>query len=171
MLLAAKSLPFRRVALSFERGEHKTDAVLALNPRGTIPVLTDGDAVLRETFAIMLYVERLSPGHLPDARAIDRFFETEHVKAAGMKALGSLMQTGELGDATNLRTELGRWEASLREDFAAGPELTLADFVLHAYVATLHRLGMSLDPWPRLDAHRVRMAALQVSPGPGGSER
>lgn len=167
-VLAAKRLAFRRVALSFERGEHKTDAMLAINPRGTIPVLTDGDAVLSETFAILLHAERLSPGHLPDARALNRFFEAEHLKAAGMKALGSLMRTGDFGDTTELRAELGRWEGAMADEFVSGSTLTLADFVVHGYVATLHRLGMNLDAWPRLDAHRRRLSGRLGGPGSEG---
>src|SRR5690606_3296129 len=64
-LLVDKGLPFRRVGLSFERGEHRSPEMLAKNPRGTIPVLTDADAVVHETFAILLYLESIHPGHLP----------------------------------------------------------------------------------------------------------
>lgn len=169
-LLVAKALPFRRVALSYERGEHKTGAMLALNPRGAIPVLTDGDAVVHETFAIMLYVESLAPGHLPAdgperARALTRFFETEYLKSASMKALASLMRTGALGDTTDLATELDRWDGVLAVDaFAAGSSLTLADFVLFGYVETLGRLGWSFERWPHVAAWAAKLSAAVGSP-------
>lgn len=163
-LLGAKGLAFRRVALSFERGEHKTPEMLALNPRGSIPVLTHGDAVVHETFAIMLYVESLAPGHLPGdaqarARALTRFFETDYVKAAGMRALSSLMKTGALGDTKEFESELDRWNGVLAtSSFAAGDALTLADFVLFGYVDVLGRHGLGLDRWPHVVAWRSRMS-------------
>ncbi len=48
------------------RGEHRSDRYRALNPQGLLPVLVDGDTVLFETAAILLYlVDRhpeLGPG-------------------------------------------------------------------------------------------------------------
>src|SRR5690606_15612169 len=128
-----------------------------------IPVLTHDGAVVHETFAIMLYLESLAPGHLPAdaparARALTRFFETEYVKAAGMRALSSLMKTGTLGDTTELETELDRWDRVLAADpFAAGPSITLADFVLFGYLDVLGRVGLPADRWPHVAAWQARV--------------
>lgn len=174
-LLLDKRLAFRRVPLSFERGEHRTTAMLAKNPRGTIPVLTDGAAVVHETFAILLYVESIAPGHLPEdpgARglALTRLFEAEHLKDAGMRALAYVMRNPEdardpavVGEhARALRDELDRWEVALTGGFAAGAAATLADFVLHPYVATLRQLGLGLARWPSVAAHHERLAAREA---------
>jgi glutathione S-transferase len=174
-LLAAKCLPYRRVALSFARGEHKTEAMLARNPRGTIPVLTHADAVIHETLAILLYAEWLAPGHLPEDRggsatAMTRLFEAEHLKASAMKAFAYLMSVPEGArdpailreHAGELRAELDRWETYLAGGSVAGSTGTLADFVVHAYVETLFHLGAPLGRWPRIAAHRERMASLEA---------
>jgi glutathione S-transferase len=174
-VLAAKCLTYRRVALSFARGEHRSEAMLARNPRGTIPVLTHADAVVHETLAILLYAEWLAPGHLPEERgaratALTRFMEAEHLKAAGMKAFAYLMRTSEAErdptvlreHATELRAELDRWDACLEDGWVAAGIATLADYVVHAYVATLSHLGMSLERWPRVAAHHERMSALEA---------
>lgn len=42
--------------LDFSKGDNRTDAYLALNPSGKIPVITDGDLVLSESAAILLYL-------------------------------------------------------------------------------------------------------------------
>lgn len=172
-LLVDKGLAYRRVALSFEKGEHKTAAMLAKNPRGTIPVLTHGDAVVHETFAILLYLEAVAPGHLPEARAVralalTRLFEAEHLKTAGMEALAYVMRTAPSSrdpevlarHAAALDAELSRWEHALAGGFASGDALGLADLCVHAYTATLRQLGLSLSRWPRVEDHHDRMAAL-----------
>ena len=174
-VLAAKGLAHRRVALSFARGEHRSPSMLARNPRGTIPVLMDGEAVVHETFAILLYAESLAPGLVPApaaarARALTRLFEAEHLKSAGMKALAYLMRTPEhardvdalRAHGAELRAELDRWQLALAEGYAAGPSMTLADFAVYPYVETLAHLGLSLEPWPNVAAHRDRMAALDA---------
>jgi glutathione S-transferase len=173
LLLADKALAHELVPLSFSLGEHRSPPMLARNPRGTIPVLVDGDAVVHETFAILCYVEHLAPGHLPAARAararaLTRFFEADALKAAGMTALSYLMRTAHAqrdpavlarhGEA--LRAELARWEAYLDEaPFLCGERPTLADIAVFPYVAVLRRLGLALDATPRLAAHHDRMAA------------
>lgn len=46
-------------------GEQKTPEILALNPMGKLPILTDGDAVVTESCAIGLYLaDRYAPGRL-----------------------------------------------------------------------------------------------------------
>jgi glutathione S-transferase len=173
LLLAEKGLAHEVVPLSFARGEHRSPAMLARNPRGTIPVLVDGDAVVHETFAILLYLEHLVPGHLPAARAdraraLTRFFEADALKSAGMTALAYLMRTDERqrdpavlathGEA--LRAELARWEAYLGvAGYVCGDQLTLADIAVFPYLAVLRQLGLSLAAMPRLAAYHDRVAA------------
>lgn len=171
-LLVEKGVPHARVSLSFEKGEHRSPEMLARNPRGTIPVLVDRGAVVHEAFAILCYLEHAFSGHLPEGRAdralaLTRLFEAEALKAAGMRALAYLMRRApeerdpvELAaQGAELRSELARWDACLAETpFVAGGAPTLADFALHAYVATLAQLGLSLEATPRLAEHEARMA-------------
>lgn len=42
-------------------GEHKSEEILALNPRGQVPTFKDGDAVVNESLAILLYLEDAYP--------------------------------------------------------------------------------------------------------------
>src|SRR5258706_276676 len=48
--------PYRRLLVDRTTGRHKAPDYLRLNPNGLIPVLTDGDLVLYETAAIVLYL-------------------------------------------------------------------------------------------------------------------
>jgi len=178
MVLVHKGLTYERNALAFDRGEHRRPEVLALNPRGTIPILVDDGCPVSETFAILEYLEltRPTPPLLPSAdrpaalaRALTRLHETGELKTAGMALFAYLMRTPEeqvepptlarLRDA--FVAELQRMETALGEaPYLAGVEPTLADLVAHAYVATAVYLGLDPSFVPGVAAHHDRMGRL-----------
>ena len=54
-------VPFESVNVDLTKGEHKKPEFLALNPAGKLPVLVDGDVVLTESVAIVLYLAEKHP--------------------------------------------------------------------------------------------------------------
>jgi glutathione S-transferase len=56
IVLEEIGVPYRRVHVDRMADAHKKPAYLRLNPNGLIPVLVDGDMVLYETAAIVLYL-------------------------------------------------------------------------------------------------------------------
>ncbi len=160
--LAEKSIKASVHELSFARGEHKTPAMLALNPRGTIPVLTHGDAVLWESLAILEYLDEVFPepplmgtDRVTRARARNRLHESGGLKSKGMALFAYLMRTPNAErDASHLRElhrsfidELSAWEQYYADSpWVAGDDLSLADISVYVYVATAHRLGLVLGP-------------------------
>lgn len=68
MVLEELGLPYQFVRLDADKGEHKTEAYLKLNPNARVPTLVDGDFVLFESAAICLYLCDHHPnGHLVPA--------------------------------------------------------------------------------------------------------
>jgi len=49
-------LPYEKVRLYKEKGEHKAESYLAINPNGVVPGLTDGGARVFESLSILLYL-------------------------------------------------------------------------------------------------------------------
>jgi glutathione S-transferase len=61
LALAAKGLSYEPRRLDNSKREHKSEAFLAINPRGRVPVLTDAGITVRETNAILAYLEVAYP--------------------------------------------------------------------------------------------------------------
>jgi glutathione S-transferase len=61
LALEHKALPYNLHLLHLGLQEHKAPHMLALNPRGRVPTLKDGDYVCFESLAILYYLERKYP--------------------------------------------------------------------------------------------------------------
>ena len=61
LALEYKRLPYESRLLQFSKQEHKSPLMLRMNPRGRVPVLKDGDYVVFESLACLLYLDRKYP--------------------------------------------------------------------------------------------------------------
>jgi glutathione S-transferase len=61
LALEYKRLSYDSRVLQFSKQEHKSPAMLRMNPRGRVPVLKDGDFVVFESLACLLYLDRKYP--------------------------------------------------------------------------------------------------------------
>jgi glutathione S-transferase len=61
LALEVKGLRYQSHLLEMSKGEHKTAEYLALNPRGMVPTLRDGAVVVRESVAMLAYLDRRYP--------------------------------------------------------------------------------------------------------------
>lgn len=161
--LQEKGLSYARQLLSFADAEHLSPEMLARNPRGTIPVLTDGDRVAYEAFAILEYLEHAypSPPLMPAgldarARALTRFHESGNMKTLALELFSWLMHMPEEaldpdrieGMAGGLHRELALWERYYGEGpWAAGDAISLADISVFVYLAATVQLGLDVAEW------------------------
>lgn len=170
-LLLSLGLPY---AYSEAPAEVRTTAEFKkLNGLGQIPVLTDGDIVLSDSVAIMVYLVKK---YAPDSH----WLPTEPVAAAEVQRWLSLA-AGELryGPAT-ARVDM-LWGDGTRQPAAAkiaqrllafmnqhleGREWlassvpTLADLACYAYVAHAPEGGIALTPYPAVEAWIARVEKL-----------
>jgi glutathione S-transferase len=61
LALEYKRLAYESRLLQFSMQEHKSPQMLRMNPRGRVPVLRDGDYVVFESLACLLYLDRKYP--------------------------------------------------------------------------------------------------------------
>ena len=63
LALAYKRLAYDSHLLQFSKQEHKSPQMLRMNPRGRVPVLKDGDYVVFESLACLLYLDQKYPDY------------------------------------------------------------------------------------------------------------
>jgi glutathione S-transferase len=63
LALEYKRLAYDSHLLQFSKQEHKSPQMLRMNPRGRVPVLKDGDYVVFESLACLLYLDRKYPAY------------------------------------------------------------------------------------------------------------
>jgi len=188
LTLEHKKIPYEFRLLSFDAGDHRKPDFLKLNPRGKLPLLTDGDFALAESSPIMEYIaERWPEGPTLFStdlreRATQRRLirETDvYVKTAiddMVEPLMAQMKTGKVDAAAlaesiaAVKTELARWEDQLTGDWLAG-DLSAADFTLYPFVAMIGRIELRRPGtmpadilMPKLGAWVKRMEALPIVP-------
>jgi glutathione S-transferase len=162
VLLAAETLriPYESKLLELSKGQHKTSEFLALNPRGKVPVLRDGDVVLYESLAILTYLDRLASGALYGTTASEAAltqrsiseFECylreplakvmRHLLVVGGAPATPQTPTAEQAVAANepMRVELATLSEQLKNrPWLTGDRFTAADAAVYPYVRLLVR--------------------------------
>src|SRR5262245_45013295 len=156
LFCALLGIPLKLVPVDFIAGAHKRTPLIERNPFGEIPILEDGELVLRDSQAILVYLARKYGDEtwLPtdavgmaevvswlmvaeneiargpnDARLHDKFgfkLDIEQARAKAVRIIGLL------------ETWLGRHE------WLAAGRATIADIACMPYVALAHEGGLSL---------------------------
>jgi glutathione S-transferase len=154
LALEHKQIPYQLEVLSFDRGETRTPAFLAINPRGRVPTIVHDGFKLWESLAILEYLEERFPQQpllAGDAkiRATTRRLMIEadgDLYAALRRLFEATVPGGEPVDAATLAEmhhgvveQLQRLEADLAGDYFTGT-LSLADFALFPHLRQLRRL-------------------------------
>lgn len=172
LFLSLLGLPFESIDVDLAQKQHKTPEFLAMNPLGQIPVLRDGDLLLADSNAILVYLEaRYAPGEwLPrdpvGAARVQRWLS----QAAGPLAFGpaSARVVQLFGLPTDPTEAIARAEVLFRlmnlelqrTPFLVGERATLADLAHYAYVARAPEGLVSLQPFPAIRAWLERMESL-----------
>lgn len=104
--------PYEAIRVDLEAGEQRSEAFLARNPNHKIPVLEDGDRVIWESGAILLYLgEKWDPEHRILSADEDRRWEAIQY---------AFFQTGGVGpNLGRLAEQLRRPEAERNQEMVA----------------------------------------------------
>ena len=172
LLASLLGVPLQIVPVDFLGGEHKKPPLLSLNPFGEIPIFQDGDVVLRDSQAILVYIARKWGGEswLPiDPAGLARVFEW--LMTAGNE-IARGPNDARLHDKFGYDLDVGLarkkahrvfalLEAHLsNEQWLALGRPTIADIACMPYVALGHEGGLSLDDFPAIRAWVDRIKAL-----------
>jgi glutathione S-transferase len=172
--LSILGIPYRLVEAP--AAVRQTPAFLALNPLGQIPVLEDGELVIADSNAILVYLaKRYAAGTpwLPEepaaAARVQRWMsiaagEMKHGPAAA-RVITLWGGAGSLADAHALATRLLRFmEHHLTaRQFLAAEHPTIADLTGYPYIARAPEGRISLADYPQVRGWLARIEALPGS--------
>ena len=177
-MLQELGVDFEAVTVNLRAGEHRQPAFLKVNPAGKLPVLVDGDFVLCESAAIVLYLAEKYRKFLPaDAQGraeVNRwllFTVTELEQPLWrMTRHNALYPEAKRSPADiTLAAEDFRPMAEVaekhmqRRSFVVGDSASVADFVL-AYTLDWANEWKVLDRCPQLVAYMEKMYARPKAP-------
>lgn len=172
LFLALIRQPYELVAVDFLGGAHKKPPLSALNPFGEIPILVDGDIVLRDSQAILIYLARKYGGDawLPtEAAAMARVAEwlmvAENEVARGPNDARLHDKFGVQLDhaAAVLKSErlLDIFEQHLStRTWLVLDHPTIADIACYPYLALGHEGRVPVGSRPGIARWMARIAAL-----------
>lgn len=164
---------FEAVRVNMIAGEHKSPAFLKINPAGKLPVLQDGNLVLTESMAIVLYLAEkypekgLIPADLGQRAELHRwmlFAATELEQPLWRIARNTNVYPEAkrlLRDVPLARDDFKEMAAVLEEhlkgrQFVVGDTVTVADFVL-AYTLDWANEIQLLEDFPQMHDYMERM--------------
>jgi glutathione S-transferase len=170
MFAAEHRLPVEWELVSLFQGEHQSEAFLAINPNGTVPLLLEDSFVLSESTAILRYLaaKAQSPAYPQDLReramvdsAIDWFMTNFHYALGSSLAYPTLYPAMKPLSAHTFAEVTERAAADTRRalkvldehmigrerNYVAGEGLTLADYVGSSVVVLAEAIDFDLKPF------------------------
>ena len=155
LTLEVKQLPYQSHLITFSQQENKSPEYLALNPRGKVPTLKDGDFVLYESLAIMAYLDSKYPEHPLFGRTpqeigtIWRLISEsssyvcdaiQRITVPVFTERGLDKEAEIQAAATAVATELAQLEAVVtKTPWLAGAAISAADIVVYPWIPSLVR--------------------------------
>lgn len=172
LLCSLLGVPLTLVPVDFLAGDHKKSPVIDLNPFGELPVFQDGDVVVRDSQAILVYIARKWGGDswLPVdptglARVCAWLMVAENEIARGPNDARLHDKFGFKLDVDLARAKAARilnlMEAHLaKRSWLALDRPTIADVACMPYIALGHEGGVVLDRHPSVQGWVQRMKDL-----------
>ncbi|MEO8845004.1 MAG: glutathione S-transferase family protein [Kofleriaceae bacterium] len=159
--------PYELHYVDIMKGAQKAPDMVALNPMGKLPILTDGDAVVTENAAIALYLaDRYAAGRLapplddPKRATYLRWslFAPSVIEPGAMaKASKWEFKPSQAGWGTHDAMLVTIESALAGRDFVLGETFSMADVIFGGTIRFMLLFGM-LDPTPTLTAYADRLA-------------
>lgn len=145
-------IPYEFVLLDMQAGEHRKPAFLALNPIGKVPIIQDGDFVLSESGAILLYLAQKYDPSYPSTPEQQAELYQWVLFANATLGPGVFVETSREKEAPVLLGPLS--DRLLHQSYILGESFTVADVALGSMLAYIPlMLKLDLSPYPGVVAY------------------
>lgn len=172
LLLSMLGLEYTRIPTDPNAGETQMPEFKRLNPRGQIPVLLDGDTLLWDSMAILVYLARrygderwLPTDALGEAQVMQWLAVSENELLYGLARARVALLFNRPFDPERCRAEarpaLEAMELQLgNQQWLAAAHPTIADLACYPYVSLADEAEFSLEPYPAVRGWLGRVEAL-----------
>ncbi|XP_073269755.1 glutathione S-transferase 2-like [Primulina huaijiensis] len=185
--LKLKGLDYDYIAINLLKGEHKSPEFLKLNPVGQVPVLIDGDIVIADSFAILMYLEKKYPHHPllpqdPQKEAVN--YQAANIVCANIQPFQNIPVIGYIKEKLGADEMIAWVQGHIRKGFialeklldtyagkyATGNEVYLADLFLAPQIdGAIRRFNLDMDEFPLLsrinESYKEHPAFQDAMPG------
>jgi glutathione S-transferase len=160
LLLAMLDLDCQRIAVDLLAGESLTASFKQLNPRGQVPVLVDGDKVIWDSMAIMVYLARqygdahwLPGDPLGVTRVMQWLAVSENELLYGLARARAKLLFDRPYDLAQCHRDAQSGLEAMERRLEAAPWLasehpTISDIACYPYVSLAAEGDFSLEPYP-----------------------
>lgn len=161
------------INVKLAEGEHKEPAYLAINPDGQVPAIKDGETIIVDSNAILVYLARkYAPSYMPDNLAQEAEVQKYLTMAAGELAFGPA--AARLINVFNAQLDaefaksiaakvLTKLDTHLEgKNFLVGDKPSVADVAIYSYTAHAPEGGVSLEGYPNV---KRLLANIEALPG------
>jgi glutathione S-transferase len=172
MMLSFLGLDYEKIDTDLRRKDHMNPDFIVLNRLHKVPVLIDGEFVLRDSAAIMIYLARQygkpewypgSPREMGEIQQWLSFSVNEVFNGLAMvRAILIFNRVFDLKLALTFSDiALDQLEFRLKDhDWLALDRFTLADIACYPYTALVHEGNISLEAFPAIRAWFKRIEPL-----------
>lgn len=169
LLLSMLGLEWERMPADITAGGTQTPEFRRLNPRGQIPVLVDGETVIWDSMAILVYLARrcgdahwLPADALGEARVMQWLAVSENELLYGLARARAAIRFNRPFDPEQCRREaqpgLEAMEHQLAQrDWLAAECPTIADIACYPYISVADEGDVSLEPFAAIRAWLKRV--------------
>lgn len=172
LMCSLLTVPVAVRELDLAKGAHRTPEFLRLNPLGQVPVLVDGETVVADSNAALVYLASTYDAQrtwypaapLPAAR-VQRWLSLAAGELASGPAAARVARLFERPlneSALATATRLFSWMENelAATSFVCGATPTIADVAMYTYTAHAPEGGISLEPYPTIRAWLTRVQRL-----------
>lgn len=166
--LNLKGLEYEYIPVNLLKGEHFSPDFLKLNPLGYVPALVDGEIVISDSFAILMYLEEKYPQHplLPsDLQKKALNYQAANVVCSSIQPLQNMAVLKYIKEKVGpdevipwVQSHINKGFAALEKllkdsagKYATGNEVSMADlFIEPQILGAIKRFNVDMTQFPLL---------------------